>query len=99
MSDATSYVCLDEWAEVVELQQLVVPAGRALDAERLRRAIDGIRSRTPMLPVVGMRLRDGRVQLLDGMHRYSASLQEGLAEIPCRFVSPETARDVYRFAE
>jgi ParB-like chromosome segregation protein Spo0J len=71
---------------------------RSLDAGRLNSVMQAIRARTALPPVVVIRKATQPIAtLLDGAHRYFASVATGLVEIPVYCASKEEAEVCYRY--
>jgi hypothetical protein len=83
---ATSYRCTDPAALYVRLSSMIVPQGRMLNEAVLRRILLGFRDGDDIPPVeVFYEPRTTEFHLLDGAHRWRASLAFGFPQIPCEF--------------
>jgi hypothetical protein len=83
---ATSYRCTDPAALYVRLSNMTVPQGRMLKEEVLKRILVGFRDGDDIPPVeVFYEPRTTEFHLLDGAHRWRASLAFGFPQIPCEF--------------
>jgi hypothetical protein len=88
----TSYRCTDPGALYLPLRNMIVPQGRKLNEETLRRILLGFRDGDDIPPVeVFYEPRMTEFHLLDGAHRWRASLAFGFHQIPCELKTRDFA--------
>jgi hypothetical protein len=89
---ATSYRCTDPAALYLPLGNMIVPQGRKLNEEVLRRILLGFRNGDDIPPVeVFYEPSTTEFHLLDGAHRWRASLAFGFPQIPCELKTRDFA--------
>jgi hypothetical protein len=89
---ATSYRCTDPAALYLPLGNMIVPQGRKLNEEVLKRILVGFRDGDDIPPVeVFYEPRTTEFHLLDGAHRWRASLAFGFPQIPCELKTRDFA--------
>jgi hypothetical protein len=89
---ATSYRCTDPAALYLPLGNLIVPQSRKLNEGALRRILLGFRDGDDIPPVeVFYEPRKTEFHLLDGAHRWRASLAFGFPQIPCELKTRDYA--------
>jgi hypothetical protein len=89
---ATSYRCTDPAAVYVPLGNMIVPQGRKLNEDVVRQILRGFRDGDDIAPVEAFyEPRTTEFHLLDGLHRWRASLAFGFRQIPCELKTREFA--------
>lgn len=90
---ARSYRCSDPQALYLPLSSMIVPQGRMLDTAKLKQILCGFRDGDDIAPVEAFYEQDKRVfHLLDGAHRWRASLAYGYVQIPCELKTLDFAQ-------
>ena len=80
----TSYRCTDPVALYLPLRNMVVPQSRKLNEGVLRQILRGFRDGDDIPPVEAFyEPSKAEFHLLDGVHRWRASLAFGFPQIPC----------------
>ena len=98
-ASTSHYSCSDSPALLTPLAEVVGPADRKLNREALISILTAIRDDVPLPPVVVFREPGASTAtLLDGVHRWRASLALGFSSIPCTQPSREDAELCYRYA-
>jgi len=94
----SSFGCDDPDAFLVAVGDVFGPRDRSLDATRLRRLLRGIHQGASLPPIIVFREPGARMAtLLDGMHRWRASVALGFASIPATQPSREDAVRSYQY--
>lgn len=89
---ATSYRCIDPAALYLPLANMIVPQSRRLNEAALKRILLGFRDGDDIPPVeVFYEPHTTGFHLLDGAHRWRASLAFGFPQIPCELKTREFA--------
>jgi hypothetical protein len=89
---ATSYRCTDPAALYLPLGNMIVPQSRKLNEAVVRRILLGFRDGDDIPPVEAFyEPRTTDFHLLDGEHRWRASLAYGFPQIPCELKTREFA--------
>jgi hypothetical protein len=88
----TSYRCTDPAALYLPLRNMIVPQSRKLSEGVLRRILLGFRD-SDDIPAVEAFYEPSTAEfhLLDGVHRWRASLAFGFPQIPCELKSRDFA--------
>jgi hypothetical protein len=88
----TSYRCTDPAALYLPLGNMIVPQGRKLNEAALKKILLGFRDGDDIPPVEAFyEPRTTEFHLLDGAHRWRASLAFGFRQIPCELKSRDFA--------
>ena len=101
---APSYRCDDPAAVLVPIGKLIPPKlgpdRRSLVRERLRRVLASIAAGQPLDAIPVFR-EDGAqcATILDGAHRYFASVKCGFSSIPCKELSRDAAELGFRYPD
>lgn len=83
-----AYRCTDRAAVLAPLAVVCGPQARLLNRERLVKILRGFRDGADLPPVVAYaEATAGAIELLQGVHRWRASLAYGFTYIPCVLVS------------
>jgi hypothetical protein len=91
-----SYSCAEPTAVLLPTNKVIGPTRRKLNHDTLVNILNGFRYRHSIPPVeVFHEPATDELILLDGMHRWRASLAYGFAELPCLMMSRDWA-DVCR---
>jgi hypothetical protein len=98
----TSFKCTQSDAPLEPIGLIRPPilsaSTRSLDGDRLKSILTAIRAEVPLPPVPVIREAGQQVAtLLDGAHRYFASIAVGLTQIPAMHISREDAELGYRY--
>jgi hypothetical protein len=89
---ATSYRCTDPSALYLLLGNMIVPQSRKLNEAALKRILLGFRDGDNIPPVEAFyEPRTTHFHLLDGVHRWRASLAFGFPQIPCELKTRDFA--------
>lgn len=89
---ATSYRCTDPAALYLPLANMIVPQGRKLNEEVIRQILRGFRDGDDIAAVEAFyEPSTTEFHLLDGVHRWRASLAFGFRQIPCELKTREFA--------
>jgi hypothetical protein len=89
---ATSYRCTDPAALYLPLGNMIVPQSRKLDEAVLKQILLGFRDDDDIPPVEAFyEPRTTQFHLLDGVHRWRASLAFGFPQIPCELKTRDFA--------
>jgi hypothetical protein len=87
-----NYRCSDPAALYVPLANMIVPQGRKLNQEALKRILRGFRDGDDIPPVEAFyEPCTSEFHLLDGTHRWRACLAFGFAQIPCELKTRDFA--------
>ena len=101
---ALSYRCDDPAAVLIPVGELkppiLGPDRRGLAPDRLRRVFKSIASGQPLDAIPVFR-EDGAkyTTMLDGAHRYFASVKCGFSSIPCKELSRDDAELLFRYPD
>jgi hypothetical protein len=89
---ATSYRCTDSAALYLPLGNMIVPQSRKLNEAILKQILLGFRDGDDIPPVEAFyEPRTTEFHLLDGVHRWRASLAFGFPQIPCELKTRDFA--------
>jgi hypothetical protein len=79
-----SFCCAEPTAVLLPTKKMIGPVGRKLNRDTLVKILTGFRYGHSIPPVeVFYESQTDELILLDGMHRWRASLGYGFAELPC----------------
>ena len=88
----SSYRCTDPAALYLPLANMIVPQGRKLHEEVVKQILRGFRDGDDIAPVEAFyEPTTTEFHLLDGLHRWRASLACGFRQIPCELKTREFA--------
>jgi hypothetical protein len=93
-ASAPSYRCAEPTAVLLPTAKVIGPGRRKLNRDVLVNILNGFRQGHNIPPVeVFYEPQADELILLDGMHRWRASLAYGFAEIPCLMMTREWAEE------
>lgn len=92
-----SYRCDDAGVTLVAIKNTRAPLARMLNEAAVRGLLRGIRANAS-IPPIHVISEQGKVRLLNGLHRLRVSIAVGFTQIPARFLSLEEAEGAYGYS-